>query len=126
MKHIPMIGTMRTENLGIECVIKELRAGFGLPGLCCKKFWATEAAHSLAVFTYNLVNLFCRHLGWLERVHINTLRYRLFGCAGISSRAQNRITLKLGIPPPKRAWWNQVWEKLLSPFPNCNAVAQTP
>ena len=111
---------------GIECVIKELRAGFGLPGLCCQKFWATEAAHSLAVFTYNLVTLFCRHLGWLERVNISTLRYRLFGCAGIISRPQNRTTLKLGIPPPKRAWWQQVWEKLLSPFPNCNAVAQAP
>jgi hypothetical protein len=109
---------------GIECVIKELRAGFGLPGLCCHRFWATEAAHSLAVFTYNLVNLFCRHLGWLERVNVGTLRYRLFGCAGVISRAQNRTTLKLAIPPPKRAWWNQVWEKLLCPFPNCNAVAQ--
>jgi hypothetical protein len=111
---------------GIECVIKELRAGFGLPGLCCQRFWATEAAHSLAVFTYNLVNLFCRHLGWLDRVNLSTLRYRLFGCAGIISRAQNRTTLKLGIPPPKRAWWNHVWEKLLSPYPNCNAVAQAP
>jgi len=111
---------------GIEGVIKELRSGFGLPGLCCQNFWATEAAHSLAVFTYNLVNLFCRHLGWLERMHIATLRYRLLGCAGIISRAQNRTTLKLGIPPPKRAWWHQVWTKILSPYPNCNAVAQAP
>jgi hypothetical protein len=111
---------------GIESVIKELRHGFGLPGLCCKKFFATEAALSLAVFAYNLCVLFCRHLGWLERVSIGTLRYRLFGCAGIISRAQNLTTLKLGIPPPHRAWWQQVWAKLLSPLPNCNAVAQTP
>lgn len=111
---------------GIEGVIKELRSGFGLAGLCCQKFPATEAALCLAVFTYNLVTLFCRHLGWLERVNIGTLRYRLFGCAGIISRPQNRTTLKLGIPPPNRAWWQQVWEKLLSPFPNCNAFAQSP
>ena len=111
---------------GIECVIKELRHGFGLPGLCCQKFFATEAALSLCVFTYNLATLFCRHLGWLERASITTLRYRLFGCAGIISRAQNRTTLKLGIPPPHRPWWQAIWEKLLSPLPNCNAVAQHP
>ena len=111
---------------GIESVIKELRHGFGLPGLCCQKFFATEAALSLCVFTYNLATLFCRHLGWLERVSITTLRYRLFGCAGIISRAQNRTNLKLGIPPPHRAWWQAIWEKLLSPYPNCNAVAQRP
>ncbi len=111
---------------GIESVIKELRGGFGVAGLCCQKFWATEAALSLAVLTYNLVILFMRHLGWLDRVSIGTLRYRLFGCAGIISRPQNRTTIKLGIPPPQRAWWRQVWEKILSPFPNCNAVAQSP
>ena len=111
---------------GIEGVIKELKAGFGLPGLCCKKFFATEAALSLCVFTDNLTVLFARHLGWLERVSIGTLRYRLFGCAGIISRAQGGTTLKLGIPPPHRAWWQQIWAKLLSPLPNCHAVAQTP
>ena len=106
-----------------------------MPGLCCQKFFATEAALSLCVFTCNLATLFVRHpfgfaqgspLGWLERVSIGTLRYRLFGRAGIISRAQNRTPLKLGIPPPKRNWWEQIWAKLLSPYPNCNAVAQTP
>jgi hypothetical protein len=33
---------------GIENVIKELRHGFALPDLCCQKFFATEAALSLA------------------------------------------------------------------------------
>ena len=111
---------------GIESVIKELRHGDGLPGLCCQSFFATEAALSLCVLAYNLTALFCRHLGWLERVTIGTLRDRLFGCAGIISRAQGVVTLKLGIPPPHRAWWQAIWAKLLSPLPNCNAVAQTP
>jgi hypothetical protein len=110
----------------IESVIKELRSGFGLPGLCCSRFFATEAALSLAVFTYNLTTLFCRHLGWLQRLSVGTLRYRLFGCAGIISRPQNRTTLRMGIPAPRRAWWQMIWEKILSPFPNCNAVAQSP
>jgi hypothetical protein len=111
---------------GIENVIKELRHGFGLPGLCCQKFFATEAALCLAVFTYNLVTLFCRHLGWLERMSIGTLRYKLFGCAAIISRAQNRTHLKLAVPPKNRSWWHAIWHKLLSPFPNCNAVGQNP
>ena len=109
-----------------ESVIKELRGGFGLPGLCGQKFFATEAALSLSVFTCHLARLFCRHLGWLERVSLGTLRYRLFAGAGIISRAQGVTPLKLGIPPPKRSGWQPVWEKILSPIPNCNAVAQSP
>ena len=111
---------------GIESVIKELRHGFGLAGLCCQKFFATEAALSLCVFTYNLATLFCRHLGWLQRLSISTLRYRLFGCAGIISRPQNRTTIKLGVPSSDRSWWQQIWAKILSPQSNCNAVAQAP
>jgi len=111
---------------GIENVIKELRHGFGLAGLCCKKFFATEAALSLAVFTYNLSVLFAQHLGWLERVTIGTLRFRLFGCAGIISNCQGQTTLKLGIPRDKQPWWLRIWQKILSPFPNCNAVGQSP
>jgi hypothetical protein len=111
---------------GIENVIKELRHGFALPDLCCQKFFATEAALSLAVFTYNLTVLFARHLGWLEKVTIETLRHRLFRRAGILSWSQGRTTLRLGIPPAHRAWWAQLWHKLSSPFPNCDAVAQSP
>lgn len=111
---------------GIEGVIKELQHGFGLAGLCCQKFFATEAALGLAALSYNLSVLFLRHLGWLDRVTIATLRYRLFQCAGLISRGQGRVTVKLSVPLSQREWWRAIWDKLLSPFPNCNAVAQTP
>jgi len=75
-------------SIGIEGVIKELDYELGLPRLCCKKFWATEAALSLAVLTYNLNILFQRHLGWMERVNVATLRYRLFQNAGLISLAK--------------------------------------
>ena len=110
----------------IENVIKELKGGFGLGGFCCKGFYATEAALCLAVMAYNLTALFARHLGWLDKVTINTLRYRLFHRAGIISQSQGRTTVRLGIPKEIRGWWNELWEKLLSPYPNCNAVGQTP
>jgi hypothetical protein len=110
----------------LENVIKELDADFGLPGLCCHSFWATEAALSLAVLTYNLVQRFLRHLGWLHQATAGTLRHRLWNCAGIISRAQGRCTLRLGISPPQRKWWHTLWEKITAPFPNCNAVDQNP
>ena len=125
---VPPIAVWRDYNgrAGIENVIKELDYGFALPKLCCKSFWATEAALSLAVLTYNLSVLFARHLGWLDKVTIGTLRFRLFCTAGILSHGQGRTTVKLGVPLENRPWWRQIWEKLLSPIPNCNAVAQSP
>lgn len=107
---------------GTENVIKELDAHFGLPQLCLKKFWSTEAALSLAVFAYNLCMLFQRHLGWLERVSAGTLRFRIFSTGGIVSQTGGRRTIRLAVPASERAWWRCVFEKLVSPFPNCNSV----
>ena len=99
----------------MENVIKELKNGFGLPGFCCHKFFATEAVLSLAVFTYNLYQLFCRHVGLLGPATIATARYRLFHCAGILSRRAKQVTLALAIPPPKRPWWTNLWRRLTHP-----------
>jgi hypothetical protein len=106
----------------LENVIKELKGGFGLESFCCQKFYATEAALSLAVWTYNLVKLLSRRLGLLATATITTLRHRLFHSAGIISRCQNQITLKLAIPPPLRTWWLTLWQQILHPEPNCDAV----
>lgn len=107
---------------GMENVIKELKNGFGLPGFCCQKFFATEAVLSLAVFTYNLYQLFCHHVGLLDCATIATARYRLFQCAGILSRRANQVTLALAIPPAKRDWWHQLWHRLTHPDsqPQCS------
>ena len=111
---------------GMEGVIKELDHGFALPKLCLEKFWATEAALSLAVMAYNVHVLFQRHLGWMERVTIGTMRFRLFQTAGVVSQAQGRTTVKLAVPLKQREWWRAIWEKILSEIPNCNAVGQQP
>jgi hypothetical protein len=107
---VPAVDVWRDYNgrAAMENVIKELKGGFGLGGFCCQKFFATEAALSLAVWTYNLVKLFSHHLGLLATATISTLRHRLFHCAGIISRCQNQTTPKLGLPPPLRAWWQSV------------------
>ena len=109
-----------------ENIIKELDAGYGLPDLACKEFWATEAALSFGVLAHNLIVLFERKLGWQEAVTIGSLRYWIFVTAGIISHGQGRTTIKLAVPTKEREWWQRLWAKLLSPFPNCNAVENRP
>jgi hypothetical protein len=109
-----------------ENVIKELQSGFALGTLCLESFWASEAALGLATLTYNLTVLFQRHLGWQTKVTIHTLRFWLFVTAGIISHPRGKTTIKLAVPPRDRDWWRCLWGKILSPFPNCNAVENRP
>jgi DNA-directed RNA polymerase subunit N (RpoN/RPB10) len=105
--------------------IKELGSQFGVKGFCCQKFWATQAACQLAIWAYNLCVLLQRELGLLEKVQLQTLRWRLFCLAGVWSRGQGRPTLKLAVRGDKeRNWWIRMLEKLNSVLPplNCNAV----
>ena len=58
----------------IENRIKELRRQFGIKGLCCRKFWAMEAACHLAITAYNLCVLLQSRLGPLGKCELVTLR----------------------------------------------------
>jgi hypothetical protein len=109
-----------------ENVIKELQQGFALPTLCLRSFWATEAALSLATLAYNLTVLFQRALGWQTKVTVHSLRFWLFITPGIIAHPAGKTTIKLAVPPRERDWWSRLWEKILSPFPNCNAVENRP
>ena len=111
---------------GCEEVIKQLDADFGLPQLCLKKFWGTEAALSLAIVSYNRCGLFQRRLGWLERVMAATLRFRLFTTGGLISQTAGRTTIRLSVPESQRGWWREALTKLRCEYPNCNAVSQKP
>jgi len=46
--------------------------------------------------------------------------------SAVSKLPSEASSVKLGVPLENRPWWRQIWEKLLSPIPNCNAVAQSP
>ena len=110
---------------GCEEVIKQLDADFALPKLCLQKFWGTEAALSLAILSYNLMQVFQRHLGWLDRVTAATLRFRLFTTGGILSETGGVTTIRLAVSDSEeRAWWRRLLEKMVSVVPNCNSVAQ--
>lgn len=124
----PSLAVWRHDNGRADCenVIKELRESFALPTLCLEKFWATEAALSLAALTYNLTVLFQRHLGRQQKVTIHSLRFWLFVTAGVLSHPGGKTTVKLAVPVRERGWWRRLWEKILSPLPNCNAVENRP
>lgn len=118
------LGVWRRYNgrADIENRIKELGAQFGIRGLCCREFWATEALHHLAIAAYNLCVLLQRRLGQIERCELGTLRWRLFARAAVWSRARSKPTLKLAVRGEQaRRWWLQMLEKLTGP-PNCHAV----
>lgn len=126
---VPPLEVWRQYNprAGCEEVIKQLDADFALPKLCLQKFWSTEAALSLAILSYNLTQLFQRHLGWMDRVTAATLRFRLFTTGGIISQKAGVTTIRLAVrDPAERAWWRRLLEKTLSLVPNGNAVAQSP
>jgi hypothetical protein len=106
----------------IENRIKELGRQFGIKGLCCQSFWATEAADHLAITAYNLCVLLQRRLGQLAKCELLTLRWRLFTRAAVFSRAQGKPTLKLAVRgQAARDWWVHLLEKLTAP-PNCHAI----
>ena len=125
---MPPIAVWRDYNgrAGCEGVIKQLDMDFALDKLCLKKFFATEAAMSLAAMAYNLCVLFQRHLGWMDRVTAATLRFRLFTTGGVISNTAGRTTIRLAVPPEQRAWWRSLYEKLLGVIPNCNAIPSCP
>jgi hypothetical protein len=107
----------------IENRIKELGAQFGLKGLCCRSFWATEAACHLAILAYNLCVGLQRRLGQPQRAELGTLRRQLFDCAAVFSRAAGKPTLKLAVAGDKaRAWWLALLRRIADPA-HCNAVA---
>jgi hypothetical protein len=107
----------------VENRIKELGGQFGIKGLTCRGFWATEAVHHVAIAAYNLCVLLQRRLGQLQHCQLQTLRWRLFTRAAVWSRSRGKPTVRLAVQgQAQRTWWREILAKLTAP-PNCNAVA---
>ena len=79
----------------------------------------------MAILSYNLVQLFQRHLGWMDRVRAATRRFRLLSTGGILSETGGVTRIRLAVRgAEERARWRALLEKTLSLIPNGNAVAQ--
>ena len=122
---VPPLEVWRRYNgrADIENRIKELGAQFGLKGLCCRSFWATEAACHLAITAYNLCVALQRRLGQTHRAELGTLRRQLFTCAAVFSRTAGKPTLKLAVAGHQaRDWWLALLHRIATPD-DCYAVA---
>jgi len=126
--HCSPLEIWRTYNGRADCEnrIRELGSQFGLRGLCCKRFWSTEATHQLAIATYNLCVLFQRELGVTRKVELRTLRMNLFCRAATCSRSQNVLTLRISLNNNYHSWWNELLDRLTSAIApeqtSCNAA----
>lgn len=130
------------EEFEFECGGKSIAVGFTEQKLSAHAgsatFWAwlhgTRWSETLArvlphrppTSNNHLTVLFQRHLGWQTKVTIHSLRFWLFITPGLITHPAGKTTIKLAVPPRERDWWARLWEKILSPFPNCNAVENRP
>jgi hypothetical protein len=81
----------------------------------------------LSAFSVSAFQLFVfGALDWQIKVTIHSLRYWIFVTGGLISSPQGQTTIKLAVPERERTWWNRLWERILSPFPNCNEVENRP
>jgi len=107
----------------IENRIKELGAQFGLKGLCCRSFWATEAAWHLAICACTLCVSLQRRLGQPQRAELGTLQRRLFTCTAVFSQTSGKPTFKLAVKGDQaRAWWCSLLTRIADPG-GCDAFA---
>lgn len=101
--------------------IKELLYDFGLRGFASERFWATEAAFRAVLLAYNLMSLFRQLvLAAAARRHtMNTLRFECFAIGASLGREGRRQVLRLGLSPPRRAWFEGLFaaaQQVVSPW----------
>jgi len=70
--------------------------------------------------------LFQRHLGWQHRVTLRSLRFWLFVTAGVVESSSGQNDDQTGRAETSMRLVAGSMEKILSPFPNCNAAENQP
>jgi len=103
--------------------IKELLQDFAVSGFASQKFWATEAAFRMALCAYNLMSLFRQALlGAASNQTLSTLRVQCFAIGASLGRAANKQLLRLGLPPPRRRWFEGLFtaaQQITTPCLGC-------
>ena len=97
--------------LFLALVLVALAAGPVLRAIITARVRGAAAARGLAA-------------SWVSLEVRPPLRVRFRGL--IIARPAGKITIKLAVPRRERDWWTRLWGKILSPFPNCNAVENRP
>jgi Transposase DDE domain group 1 len=105
--------------------IKELKYDFGLSSFNLNDFYATEAALTFAMLSYNLMALFRLFVLQSKTQHtLSTLRYKTFAIGAYFEKIGDQFTLKLALNMKRREWCKGLWNQSNSvsfPFQFSNA-----
>jgi hypothetical protein len=90
--------------------IKELKYDFGFDSFNLQSFFATEAALTFAMISYNLMALF-RTFVLQEKTQktLSTLRYRTFAIGAYFEKINGNMVLKIALNKKRRAWFDGLW-----------------
>lgn len=118
---LPAVEVWRLYRGRADCEnrIKELKADFGLDSFVLKDFWATEAALSVAMLTYNLMSVF-RHAVLRQKVHhtLSTLHHKVLAVGAYWDKPSSedaKPTIRLAIAKKRRAWFEGLWAQAGQP-----------
>ncbi|MFM7488110.1 MAG: IS1380 family transposase [Cytophagales bacterium] len=105
--------------------IKELKYDFGFSSFNLHDFYATEAALTFAMLSYNLMALFRQFILQSKTQHtLSTLRYKTFAIGAYFEKVGDQFTLKLALNMKRREWCKGLWNQSNSvsfPFQFSNA-----
>jgi len=90
--------------------IKELKYDFGFDSFNLNGFFATEAALTFAMISYNLMALF-RMFVLQEKTQktLSTLRYRTFAIGAYFEKVNGNLVLKIALNKKRRTWFSGLW-----------------
>jgi hypothetical protein len=92
--------------------IKELKYDFGFSSFNLNDFYATEAALTFAMLSYNLMALFRQFILQSKTQHtLSTLRYKTFAIGAYFEKIGDQFTLKLALNMKRREWCKGLWNQ---------------
>jgi hypothetical protein len=92
--------------------IKELKYDFGFSSFNLDDFYATEAALTFAMLSYNIMSLFRMFILQSKTQHtLSTLRYKTFAIGAYFEKAGERFILKLALNMKRREWCKGLWNQ---------------
>jgi len=92
--------------------IKELKYDFGFSSFNLNDFYATEAALTFAMLSYNLMALFRQFILQSKTQHtLSTLRYKTFAIGAYFEKVGDQFTLKLALNMKRREWCKGLWNQ---------------
>lgn len=117
---LPAVEVWRLYRGRADCEnrIKELKADFGLDSFVLRDFWATEAALSVAMLSYNLMSVF-RHAVLRQKVHhtLCTLHYKVLAVGAYWEKPceGSKPIIRLAIAKKRRPWFEGLWAQASEP-----------